>query len=324
MTRPAVLEVRSLTTELAVRGRRVAAVDHVSFTLHERETLGLVGESGCGKSLTALSLLRLLRDPPARIVSGEVLYRGRNLLGLSETEMCRVRGPELSMVFQEPMTSLNPIFRVGRQIGESVRLHQGASRPAARARSIDLLRKVGISAAEERVDAYPHELSGGMRQRVMMAIAIACNPSVLIADEPTTALDVTVQAQILRLLRDLQTERGLSVLLITHDLGVVAEMCERVLVMYAGHVVEDAPVDALFARPAHPYTQGLLRSMPTRTARERLQTIPGTVPSLAERPDGCRFRARCERASAECREVDPPLEEKRPFQRAACHHPLPA
>ncbi|NVJ02317.1 ABC transporter ATP-binding protein, partial [Myxococcus sp. AM009] len=291
----------------------------------------VVGESGCGKSLTALSLLRLAPEPPVRVVGGEVRFQGRDLLTLPETELRRVRGRHAAMIFQEPMTSLNPVFTVGEQIGEGARLHLGASRAQARDKAVEMLRQVGIPAPAERVDAYPHQLSGGMRQRVMMAMALACDPALLIADEPTTALDVTIQAQILDLLARLQAERGMAVLLITHDLGVVAESCDAVVVMYAGRVVERAPVRALFAWPAHPYTAGLLRSLPSRrdvggapASRARLRAIPGRVPPLRQLPAGCAFRERCERALDVCAHVKPALTSPREGQWTACHNPVPA
>ncbi|XXF80614.1 ABC transporter ATP-binding protein [Myxococcaceae bacterium GXIMD 01537] len=322
------LDVRGLKTRLSLEEGPVLAVDDVSFSIPPGGTLGVVGESGCGKSLTALSVMRLVPEPPGRVVGGQVLFEGRDLLALPEAEMRRLRGHHLSMVFQEPMTSLNPAFTVGEQIGEVVRLHRGARRAAARERAVEMLGQVGIPAPGERVDSYPHQLSGGMRQRVMIAMALACDPRLVIADEPTTALDVTIQAQILDLLRRLQSERGMAVMLITHDLGVVAESCDAVVVMYAGRVVERAPVKALFARPAHPYTAGLLRSMPSAQSgegeRRRLQAIPGGVPSLRERPVGCRFRARCERAQEVCAREEPPLQLQREGQWAACHHPVPA
>jgi len=327
------LDVRGLTTELTLEAGPVRAVDGVSFSLPPGGTLGVVGESGCGKSLTALSLLRLAPEPPVRVVGGEVRFQGRDLLTLSEPELRRVRGRQAAMIFQEPMTSLNPVFTVGEQIAEGVRLHLGASRAQARERAVEMLRQVGIPAPGERVDAYPHQLSGGMRQRVMIAMALACDPVLLIADEPTTALDVTIQAQILDLLARLQAERGMAVLLITHDLGVVAESCDAVVVMYAGRVVERAPVQALFSRPAHPYTAGLLRSIPVRrgataagapAARERLRAIPGMVPSLRSLPPGCAFRERCERALDVCAHVTPALTAPRAGQLAACHNPVPA
>jgi peptide/nickel transport system ATP-binding protein len=324
------LDVRGLKTQLSLEGGPVLAVDDVSFAIPPGGTLGVVGESGCGKSVTALSVMRLVPEPPGRVVGGQVLFEGRDLLALPEAEMRRIRGNHISMVFQEPMTSLNPVYTVGEQIGEVVRLHRGLKRAQARERAVEMLRQVGIPAPEQRVDSYPHQLSGGMRQRVMIAMALACDPKLVIADEPTTALDVTIQAQILDLLKRLQAERGTAVMLITHDLGVVAESCDAVVVMYAGRVVERAAVKALFARPAHPYTAGLLRSIPsTQDAggggeRRRLKAIPGMVPSLRNRPTGCRFRDRCERALDVCAKVDPPLELKREGQWAACHNPVPA
>jgi peptide/nickel transport system ATP-binding protein len=329
MTEP-LLEVRGLKTRFSLEEGGVMAVDDVSFSIPPGGTLGVVGESGCGKSVTALSVMRLVPDPPGQVVGGAVRFQGRELLSLPEEEMRRIRGNQISMIFQEPMTSLNPVYTVGDQIGEAVRLHQGLDRKAARARAVEMLRQVGIPAPEQRVDSYPHQLSGGMRQRVMIAMALACNPKLVIADEPTTALDVTIQAQILELLKRLQAERGMAVMLITHDLGVVAESCDAVVVMYAGRVVEQAPVRALFRQPAHPYTAGLLRSIPSFQQvrgggeRQRLKTIPGMVPSLRSLPAGCRFRDRCERALEVCARVEPPLEPKRDGQLAACHNPVPA
>ncbi|NBD09510.1 MULTISPECIES: ABC transporter ATP-binding protein [Corallococcus] len=325
------LDVRGLTTQLSLARGTVRAVDGVSFNVPPGGTLGVVGESGCGKSLTALSVMRLVPEPPGRVVGGEVRFRGEDLLALPEREMRRVRGRHVAMVFQEPMTSLNPVFTVGEQIGEGVRLHLGATRSQARERAVEMLRQVGIPAPGERVDAYPHQLSGGMRQRVMIAMALACDPALLIADEPTTALDVTIQAQILELLKRLQAERHMAVMLITHDLGVVAGSCDAVVVMYAGRIVEQAPVRELFARPAHPYTAGLLRSIPSlhdagaaEGGRQRLKAIPGMVPSLGALPSGCAFRDRCDRASELCARLTPALESKRGGQWAACHHPVPA
>ncbi|MCP3098581.1 ABC transporter ATP-binding protein [Myxococcus sp. K15C18031901] len=327
------LDVRGLVVELARDSGPVRAVDGVSFSVAPGGTLGVVGESGCGKSLTALSVLRLAPEPPVRVAAGQVLFQGQDLLALPQDALRRVRGRHAAMVFQEPMTSLNPVFTVGEQIAEGVRLHLGASRSQARERAVEMLRQVGIPAPGERVDAWPHQLSGGMRQRVMIAMALACDPALLIADEPTTALDVTIQAQILELLKRLQAERGMAVMLITHDLGVVAESCDTVVVMYAGRVVEHAPVRELFARPAHPYTAGLLRSLPALArgqeegapgARRRLRAIPGMVPSLGRLPTGCAFRERCDRAQELCARVAPVLEPKRGAQLAACHHPVPA
>ena len=322
------LDVRGLKTQLSLEEGPVLAVDDVSFSIPPGGTLGVVGESGCGKSLTALSVMRLVPEPPGRVVGGRIRFRGEDLLALPEEKMRRMRGRHLSMVFQEPMTSLNPVYKVGEQISEGVRLHQGLSKAAAREHSVEMLRQVGIPAPEQRVDSYPHQLSGGMRQRVMIAMALACGPELLIADEPTTALDVTIQAQILELLKRLQSERHMAVMLITHDLGVVAESCDAVVVMYAGRVVERAPVKALFRQPAHPYTAGLLRSIPALQEtggageRPRLKTIPGMVPSLRRLPVGCRFRDRCERALDICARVEPALELKRDGQEAACHNPV--
>jgi peptide/nickel transport system ATP-binding protein len=325
MTAP-VLEVRELVTEFRTDRGVVRAVDEISFTIPARSTLGIVGESGCGKSVTALSIMRLVAAP-GRIARGEVRYGGKDLLALSPEEMRRVRGNRIAMIFQEPMTSLNPVFTVGDQVGEAVRLHQQKSRAAARKIAIEMFRLVGIPSPEERVDAYPHQLSGGMRQRVMIAMALACKPDVLIADEPTTALDVTIQAQILDLLRELQRELGMSILLITHDLGVVAETCSEVIVMYAGRIVEHAPTEALFATPRHPYTAGLLRSIPSWGEQEqgsggRLVEIPGMVPSLAELPAGCKFVDRCPSARARCRDEEPALVALGP-SRVRCHYPVP-
>ncbi|HYO59731.1 ABC transporter ATP-binding protein [Archangium sp.] len=324
------LDVRGLKTQLSLEEGPVLAVDDVSFSIPPGGTLGVVGESGCGKSLTALSVMRLVPEPPGRVVGGRILFQGEDLLALPEGKMRRMRGRHLSMVFQEPMTSLNPVYTVGEQISEGVRLHQGLSRAAAREHAVEMLRQVGIPAPEQRVDSYPHQLSGGMRQRVMIAMALVCGPELLIADEPTTALDVTIQAQILELLKRLRAERRMAVMLITHDLGVVAESCDAVVVMYAGRVVERAPVKALFRQPAHPYTAGLLRSIPAlhevggTGERPRLKTIPGMVPSLRRLPGGCRFRDRCERAQDLCARVEPVLESKREGQEAACHNPVPA
>jgi peptide/nickel transport system ATP-binding protein len=305
----------------------VRAVDGVSFEIPARGTLGVVGESGCGKSVTALSIMRLVASPPGRIASGTIRYAGKDLLGLPDREMRAIRGNRIAMIFQEPMTSLNPVFTVGDQVGEAVRLHQGASRAKAREVAIEMFRLVGIPAPEERVDAYPHQLSGGMRQRVMIAMALACKPDLLIADEPTTALDVTIQAQILELLRSLQRELGMSILLITHDLGVVAETCDEVVVMYAGRVVERAPTEALFAAPRHHYTAGLLRSVPSYGDgtdvgdRARLVEIAGMVPALSELPQGCKFAERCPAVQARCRAEEPALVQLG-AARVRCHFPL--
>ncbi len=302
------LEVTDLTTEFRTNFATFRAVDGISFAIPQGKTVGLVGESGCGKSVTALSILRLVAEP-GRIVGGEVRYGGRDLLALPEGEMRRIRGNKISIVFQEPMTSLNPVLTAGEQVAEAVRLHQGKSRRDAAAATVEMFRLVGIPSPEERVRAYPHQLSGGMRQRVMIAMALACRPDLLIADEPTTALDVTIQAQILDLLARLQAELGMAILLITHDLGVVAETCEDVIVMYAGRIVEHAPAAQLFAAPRHPYTAGLLRSVPRLGDRgDRLQEIPGTVPPPGALPPGCKFQDRCPSVQDRCRAEEPPLE----------------
>jgi oligopeptide/dipeptide ABC transporter ATP-binding protein len=320
-----ILSVENLRTEFRTPGGPVAAVDGVSFDLSAGETLCIVGESGCGKSVTALSILRLVASPPGRIAGGRIHYGGRDLLTLSETEMEAVRGNDISMIFQEPMTSLNPLNTIGRQIAEAIALHQGVGAREAFSRAITVLKRVSIPDPERRAQAYPHQLSGGMRQRVMIAMALACHPAVLIADEPTTALDVTIQAQILDLIRAQQEELGMAVLLITHDMGVVAENADRVVVMYAGHKVEEAPVAELFSRPAHPYTRGLLGSLPrldeaahSGKRRARLTEIKGMVPSLAMLPAGCRFAPRCGLADAHCRTTVPPLERHRVDHLVAC------
>jgi len=314
------LEVKNLRTEFRSAGSVFAAVDGVSFTLEAGETLGIVGESGCGKSVTSLSIMRLVPDPPGRIAAGEVRLQGRNLLELPEVEMRAVRGGAISMIFQEPMTSLNPVQTVGDQIIEGVRLHRSVGAAEARARALEMLRLVRIPSPETRIDEYPHQLSGGMRQRVMIAMALACDPQILIADEPTTALDVTIQAQILDLLRDLRQRTGAAIMLITHDLGVVAEIANRVIVMYAGKIVEQATVERLFANPQHPYTLGLLGSMPKLTgdADERLIAIEGVVPNPYALPQGCRFHPRCALADAQCRAAQPPLIEIEAGHHTAC------
>lgn len=314
-----ILEIQDLQTHFFTDDGVVKAVDGVNYAIRRGETLGVVGESGCGKSVTAMSILRLIPSPPGRIVGGQVRFKGRDLTKLGEREMRKIRGKEISVIFQEPMTSLNPVFRVGDQIGEALILHERMSRPQARKRTIELLDLVGIPAAADRVDEYPHQMSGGMKQRVMIAMALACNPSLLIADEPTTALDVTIQAQILDLLRKLQSELGMAILLITHDLGVVAEMAHHVAVMYAGKVVEYAPVEELFLRPKHPYTVGLFRSLP-RVGREaeRLEVIPGNVPNPLEFPKGCKFWPRCTHAVDRCRSVEPELQQVGDDHTAAC------
>ena len=320
------LEVDGLRTYFDLRHGVVKAVDGVSFALAPHETLAIVGESGCGKSITALSLMRLVPDPPGRIAGGSVKLAGVDLLTLSDEAMRGVRGKDIAMIFQEPMTSLNPVLTIGSQIAEVLLLHEPINRQQARDKSIDMLRLARIPEPEQRAREYPHQLSGGMRQRAMIAMALACNPKVLIADEPTTALDVTIQAQILDIILDLQRKLGTAVILITHDLGVVAETAQRVIVMYAGRKVEEAPVEELFARPQHPYTHGLMGSIPrlpslrggVANAVERLQEIPGTVPALTNLPPGCVFAPRCPHAQDRCRAQYPPYEEKRPGHWAAC------
>jgi peptide/nickel transport system ATP-binding protein len=324
----ALLDVEGLQTFFYTRHGLVKAVDGVTFSVRPAETLAIVGESGCGKSVTALSLMRLVPDPPGRIVGGTVRLAGTDLLALGEAAMRTVRGKDISMIFQEPMTSLNPVMTIGRQISEVLLLHEDLSQSAARAKAVDMLRLVRIPEPQQRAKEYPHQLSGGMRQRAMIAMALACNPKVLIADEPTTALDVTIQAQILDIILELQNKLGTAVILITHDLGVVAETAQRVIVMYAGRKVEEAPVDELFARPLHPYTRGLMTSIPrlglmrgeTETGDERLREIPGMVPALSNLPDGCAFAPRCAFATDQCRKSFPPYEEKRPGHWAACWH----
>jgi oligopeptide/dipeptide ABC transporter ATP-binding protein len=323
---PVLLEIEDLKTHFFTASGVVRAVDGVSYSVRSGETLGVVGESGCGKSVTALSILRLVADPPGRIVGGAIRLQGRSLLDLTQEQMEEVRGNEISMIFQEPMTSLNPLYTVGRQISEAIRVHQGVGRREAWDKAIDMLRRVSIPEPEQRAHAYPHQMSGGMRQRVMIAMALSCNPKVLIADEPTTALDVTIQAQILQLTRELQRDYGMAIVLITHDMGVVAENADRVIVMYAGRKVEEADVDDLFERPAHPYTRGLLGSIPhidevaKSAARTRLNEIKGMVPSLVHLPQGCSFAPRCSHATDKCRGAVPPLEQHWPGHWVACWH----
>jgi len=322
-----VLEIKNLCTYFDTSAGVVKAVDGTSLNLPRGKVTALVGESGCGKSMTALSILRLIQSP-GRIAEGEILFHPReggaalSLLSLPEKEMCAIRGNKIAMIFQEPMTSLNPVFTVGEQIAEAVRLHQKANRKVARARAIEMLQKVGIPNPESRVDDYPHQLSGGMRQRVMIAMALSCNPELLIADEPTTALDVTIQAQILELMAGLIKEFNMSMLLITHDLGIVAEYADQVAVMYAGKMAEQAPVGAFFKQPAHPYSRGLLASLPgLKQKGERLSTIPGVVPHLAKLPRGCSFQDRCERVHDDCRWNDPFLKQVKPEHLVRCFDP---
>lgn len=318
MTAP-FLEVTDLATSFKTPGGRFRAIEGVSFRLERGRTLGVVGESGCGKSVTAMSLVRLVDSTGGRIETGRVLLDGLDLLGLSPKALRAVRGRRVGMIFQEPMTSLNPVFTIGRQIAEVFTIHLGTSRSEAKQRAIELLRRVRIPAPEQRFDEYPHQLSGGMRQRVMIAIALALKPELVVADEPTTALDVTIQAQILALMAELQTEEGMSILLITHDLGVVAQFCDEVLVMYAGRVVEQGPVAEVFQRPGHPYTRGLLAAKPRLGLHpERLHVIDGVVPALGQFPRGCRFQARCSLVTSQCREAEPELAPHAGVSRAAC------
>jgi peptide/nickel transport system ATP-binding protein/oligopeptide transport system ATP-binding protein len=315
----ALLSVRNLTTVFQTGRGEVVAVDDVSFDLAEGEVLGIVGESGSGKSVTALSIMGLLPDPPGRVRAGQIWFDRRNLLELSEGEMRRIRGNRIGMIFQEPMTSLNPVFPIGDQVMETLRVHQRLAGRAARDRAIEMLSKVGIASPEKRIDDYPHQLSGGQRQRVMIAMALACSPKLLIADEPTTALDVTIQAQILDLLRQLQEEFRMAVVIITHNMGVVAEFAHRVIVMYSGRVVEQAGVDTIFDRPAHPYTEGLLNSIPDMEVdARRLTTIPGVMPSPFALPPGCRFQPRCGHQRSPCGAAQPPLIDAGEAHRAAC------
>jgi peptide/nickel transport system ATP-binding protein len=315
----ALLDVKDLETVFSIEGGSFRAVDHVSFSIERGRTLGIVGESGCGKSVTSLSIMGLVPTPPGRIAGGEILFEGEDLRQKSPSELRDIRGNGIAMIFQEPMTSLNPVYTVGYQIAEGLIRHRGLGQAAARKRAIDLLHRVRIPAPENRVDDYPHQMSGGMRQRVMIAMALACEPRLLIADEPTTALDVTIQAQILALMRTLRDETGTAILLITHDLGVIAELADEVAVMYAGRIVEQAPVKMLFADPQHPYTLGLLGSLPRLdTVQDRLIAIEGSVPEPLRMPQGCRFSPRCPLADSRCRTEMPPLGELAPGHRVAC------
>ena len=321
MTDNHLLEIQGLKTYFHMETGVAKAVDDVSFYIDSGETLGLVGESGCGKSVTSLSIMRLVPSPPGQIDAGRVLFRGNDLLTLSEHQMRSVRGNDIAMIFQEPMTSLNPVFTIGSQIMEAVRLHQGVGRSEARKRTIEMLRLVNISSPEQRIDEYPHQLSGGMRQRAMIAMALSCNPEVLIADEPTTALDVTIQAQIMELLARLQDELSMAILLITHDLGVVAETTRRMSVMYAGIIVEEGTTDSVFKAPAHPYTYGLIESVPRLDVKQgRLPVIKGTVPDPANLPKGCPFNPRCQLADERCRAECPCLESVGPGHAARCFY----
>ena len=316
------LRVEGLVTAFATEAGQVRAVDGVSFTVHKGKTLGIVGESGCGKTVTALSILQLLPLPAASILSGRILFEGEDLVTAPIERLHAVRGNRIGMIFQEPMTALNPVHRVGRQIMEAMRLHRELAEGEALRATVEMLDKVGIPSPEIRMLEYPHQLSGGMRQRVMIAMALICNPGLVIADEPTTALDVTIQAQILELLQQLQDDYGTSIIMITHDLGVIAETCDDVVVMYAGRVAEQGSVEAVFGAPRHPYTQGLLQSIPRLSTprKSRLHTIEGMVPSLTEMPVGCRFNNRCPYADDRCRSSYPDLDGEEGQHRAACHH----
>lgn len=300
------LEIKNLNISFSNPDGIVQVVDNMNFYIGAGETLGVVGESGCGKSITALSIMRLIASPPA-VVDGEILFNDKNLLKVSNSEMRKIRGNKISMIFQEPMTSLNPVITIGEQIIEVFRLHQNLSHKESVKKSLEILSMVGIALPERRMKEYPHQLSGGMRQRIMIAMALACNPKLLIADEPTTALDVTIQAQILNLMKKLKQETNTSILLITHDLGVVAEMCSRAIIVYCGRIMEEAPVESLFSNPLHPYTEGLLKSLPKMGVKEKLFVIPGTVPSPFQWPTGCVFNPRCAYASEKCRNQEPPM-----------------
>ncbi|MEQ2471043.1 ABC transporter ATP-binding protein [Laedolimicola intestinihominis] len=305
-----ILEIKDLCVEFQTVEGTVHAVDHLNYTLHKGEKLGIVGESGSGKSVSSLGMMQLIPNPPGRITGGEILYHGKDLVKASEKEMQKIRGNEISMIFQEPMTSLNPIIKCGKQIAESLRLHRGMKKKEAMEEAVRMMRAVGIANPEVRAHEYPHQMSGGMRQRVMIAMALACQPQILIADEPTTALDVTIQAQILDLIRELNESMGTSVVFITHDLGVVSELCDTVIVMYTGHIVEQAPVKELFESPKHPYTKGLLNAIPKITReRDPLETIEGMVPNPTERIEGCSFSPRCPYATDQCRKAGPPMAE---------------
>jgi peptide/nickel transport system ATP-binding protein len=323
-TGKSILEVKDLRTYFYTRDGVVRSVDGVSFSISEGETLAIVGESGCGKSVTSLSLLRLIPSPPGKIVSGSILFHGKDLLTLSDEEMRDIRGDKISMIFQEPMTSLNPVLTIGRQISEVLELHRHCTKEEARTRILELLKLVNISEPERRIDEYPHQLSGGMRQRIMIAMALACDPEILIADEPTTALDVTIQAQILNLMRELRDRTRAAIILITHDLGVVAEMAQRVVVMYAGRKVEEASVFDLFAKPMHPYTLGLLNSMPRLddASTKRLVEIPGMVPSMKSEIIGCAFAPRCSAASERCTQESPVLQDHGNGHWVSCWNPV--
>lgn len=320
MSRNVILDVKELETTFFSDDGKVAAVDHISFSIHEGEILAIVGESGCGKSVTSLSIMGLVPNPPGKITNGEILLNGKDLTRLTDKEMRAVRGNDIAMIFQEPMTSLNPLFTIGNQLVEAILIHNKSwSKKQAKARAVEIMQLVGLPRAEELINEYPHQLSGGMRQRVMIAMALLCDPKVLIADEPTTALDVTIQAQILKLMRDLNERLNTAVLMITHDLGVVAETCERVIVMYAGQIVEQAPVVEIFNNPQHPYTKGLIQSVPDmRYKKDSLYSIPGNVPKPGSIKKGCRFAPRCEFAHERCTQENPPLYETGATHVARC------
>jgi oligopeptide/dipeptide ABC transporter ATP-binding protein len=321
-TRKPILKIRDLSVSFATENGPAKVIEDVSFSVEHGRALGLVGESGCGKSVTAMSIIRLLPTPPSRVESGRIFFNGDDMLELNDADMRSIRGNRIGMIFQEPMTSLNPTFSIGFQIGEVLRIHRGLGRNQARDRCVELLEMVGIGSPASRLDQYPHQLSGGLRQRVMIAMAIACRPGLLIADEPTTALDVTIQAQILDLLVKLQKDLDMSILMITHDLGVVAEFCDHVVVMYAGKIVEKAPVEQIFSHPRHPYTHGLMTSIPQiGYKRTYLPTIPGMVPGIGQRPAGCYFADRCERVKDICRHSDPRLDGRGTETRLACWNP---
>ncbi len=315
------LSIHNLRTYFHTDLGLIRAVDDISFSMVSGETIGIVGESGCGKSVTAKTVMRLIPQPPGKIESGEIYFEGENLLGLSAAEMRKIRGNKISMIFQDPMTSLNPVFKIGKQISEAIKLHQGVSQKDAIEKSIEMLQKVGIPSPSKRVADYPHQLSGGMRQRVMIAMALSCRPKLMIADEPTTALDVTIQAQILKLMQNLKEETGASIILITHNLGIVAEMAQKVVVMYAGKIFEQAAVRDLFRKHYHPYTENLLKAVPrygTTGAGKRLHVIPGIVPSLLDLPKGCKLSSRCDRSFDRCFKEEPGLFEVEAGHTARC------
>ncbi|MFP4016393.1 MAG: ABC transporter ATP-binding protein [Halanaerobiales bacterium] len=319
MSKEKLVEVKNLKTYFYTEEGVIKAVDGVDYEIYPGETLGIVGESGCGKSVTSLSIMRLVESPPGRIEAGEIIFQGKDLAKLSQKEMRKIRGNDISMIFQEPMTSLNPVYTVGDQIIEAIMLHKSVKRKEARKQAVEMLKKVGIPLPEQRIDEYPHQLSGGMRQRVMIAMALSCDPKLLIADEPTTALDVTIQAQILELMNDLKASYGMSIMMITHDLGVIAEVSDRVAVMYAGKVVEYTDVETLFEDPKHPYTWGLMNSIPKLDKEvNRLEAIPGSVPSPLNFPEGCKFNTRCPLAEGKCFRDEPPLEEAAEGHKVRC------